>query len=132
MKILLVDDDQTFRFIVRTIVAKSDFAQIVHEASHGQEALHYLDQTTGKAEMGPDIIMLDLNMPVMDGWTFLDSLPERLQGNRRIPICIMTSSINSVDQQRSLKYNCVKAIYTKPLSTQILHSMHEMVQKVNS
>lgn len=132
MKILLVDDDQTFKFIVRTIVAKSDFAQIAYEACNGEEALRYLEQVSALVteEKRPDIIMLDLNMPVMDGWTFLDTLPARIPEHQRIPICIMTSSINTADQYRSLKYSCVKAIYTKPLNIGVLQEMREMVVEI--
>lgn len=129
MKILLVDDDPTFRFIVRTIVAKADFASIVHEAANGELALQYLDEAIRGLVQTPDIIMLDLNMPVMDGWSFLDTLPGRFPGDQGIPICILTSSINTADQQRSLKYNFVKAFYTKPLSSDILISMQEMVSE---
>lgn len=119
--ILLVDDNPDDRFFHRLEIEKSGFATQIYECIDGQDALDFL---TGEGKYLapdqpitlPDLIFLDINMPVMDGWEFLNAfqgLSERLS---RIPIVVlMLTKLNQNENTRALSYPHVKAFYCKPL-----------------
>ncbi len=128
MNVLLVDDDATFRFIVQTICNKSGLAQVIQESFNGREAMDYIEENIQIDGTLPDLVLLDLNMPVMDGWEFLDSLP-KVVNNRvaELPVIILTSSINTQDRERAQKYPCVKGVFSKPLTSAQLEQMQDLL-----
>lgn len=128
MNVLLIDDDATFRFIVQTICSKSGMAQVVHESLNGQEAIDYIKSNLEYEGSLPDLILLDLNMPVMDGWEFLDRLPKLVNGRiAELPVVILTSSINTQDRDRAQKYTFVKGVFSKPLTASQLEQMQDLL-----
>ena len=108
IKVLLVEDDETTNFLSK-MVLKHVGIQKVEAVLNGKAACEYLSKVC------PDIIFLDLNMPVMDGWSFLD---EKMNGNYcpKVKIALLTSSIRSRDRERALKYECVVDYLEKPLT----------------
>jgi CheY-like chemotaxis protein len=92
----------------------------VSTATNGEEALQSLkgiiDQNL------PSFILLDLNMPIMDGWEFLDNV-QNIEDLKNIPIFIFTSSINPVDKERSLSYANVRGYISKPLTMSVLDNI---------
>ncbi|RYF90086.1 MAG: response regulator, partial [Chitinophagaceae bacterium] len=71
-KILCVDDDPITLMLYKMVVAKSGFATQIDTATNGEEALHYFDRILEESDDYPKLIFLDLNMPIMSGWEFLD------------------------------------------------------------
>jgi CheY-like chemotaxis protein len=115
-KVLLVDDDEVTNFLNEDIIREMDFAEEVKVARNGKEALNYIEQTCNPATEAKtvDLILLDINMPVMDGFEFLqhfNAMPAR-QGSK---IIILTTSDNYRDMQRAEKYN-IQGYINKPLS----------------
>lgn len=106
--ILLVEDDETTNFISRIILKNAGF-QNVEEVLNGMEACKHLEKEC------PDIILLDLNMPVMDGWEFLDEKKVKAPC-KKTKIAILTSSIHPNDLKRAENYPCVIAYFEKPLT----------------
>ncbi len=128
MNVLLIDDDATFRFIAKTVSAKNGNVNIVNEAVNGLQALQIIKESLNKNEKVPDMILLDLNMPVMDGWEFLDALPEIANGKTmNLPIVIMSSSINVQDKEKSYHYPNVVAMYTKPITSAQLDEIRRLL-----
>lgn len=124
MKIMLVDDDSTFRFIFKKQLEKDPTFEIQKEAVHGDDALAYLQSLRGGAESFPDMIVLDINMPVMDGWQFLDAYAElSKKTGMNIPVCMLSSTINQMDFDKSKTYNAVKSFFTKPLTQEAMDKM---------
>lgn len=120
--ILLVDDDQVCNFLNENIIHLMDGQLKVQTALNGQSALDFLEENEGY----PQLILLDLNMPVMDGFEFLNEfvkLPEKKRKN--IVIVILTSSDYEKDRERASKYNVVSGYVTKPLTQEKMVSIVE-------
>jgi CheY-like chemotaxis protein len=119
--VFIIDDDPIVLAIGRKLIDRHQNYGQVSTAINGQEALdELLDTLTPNL---PDFILLDLNMPIMDGWEFLDSI-KKIENLKNIPIFIFTSSINPVDKERSLSFENVKGYISKPLTLKVLDDIN--------
>lgn len=110
--IFLVDDDPINNLINRRLLGKIGIGNRIEEFLSGQDALE-------KIELLPEaeslLIFLDINMPVLNGWEFLDSY-QVLFPDRTDKIVILSSSIDFQDRQKALEYSIVSGFLEKPLS----------------
>ena len=113
--IAMIDDDEIGLFIFHTIAKRIPFLK----AELYQSALDVLDLMRQDL-FKPHVILLDINMPVMDGWEFLEEFEKR---NMTIPVYIVSSSSNSIDLQKSKQYKSVRGFYCKPISTDDIQSI---------
>ena len=112
----IIDDDPVYQFTAKKIVELSHRAGKIHQFTSGDEALTYLsDHREGYLEL-PDILLLDLNMPVTDGWMFLDAY-RKLKPSlcKKMLIYIVTSSIDPRDIAHAKSYPEVIEFISKPL-----------------
>lgn len=118
--ILLVDDDDVFNFISKKLLQRTGIASEINTALNGEEALGLLNKYyMGKSAL-PDVILLDLNMPVMDGFSFLEAYKKiSLPWNKNVCIIIVTSSINPADVLKAEKLGVTRYL-SKPLSEETL------------
>lgn len=115
LEILIVDDDAMIRLLHKRQVEKANSGYPVTLCKHGQEAADYL---RANAKEGVSyLVLLDLNMPVMNGWEFLEEC-ERHFGHLALHIVVVTSSINRMDELRAREYEQVCGFCTKPLNAQ--------------
>ena len=113
--VLLVDDDFVFTFLNKKIISSLKFVNEINTAQNGVQALELLNASVDGTIALPDIILLDLNMPIMDGFGFLDEFRKlTLPQKDRIKIIIVTSSMHPDDLQRARDYG-VTSYLTKPL-----------------
>ncbi|WP_442589140.1 response regulator [Pedobacter sp. AW31-3R] len=115
-KVYLIDDDDIFVFLTKkTILKVSDHVE-VEVFSDGYQAITHLNEIAGDKDALPDVIFLDLNMPVMDGWEFLAEY-EQLYNSlaREIQLYIVSSSISPHEMERSANIPVVSAFIIKPL-----------------
>jgi CheY-like chemotaxis protein len=116
LKILLVDDDDINNFLNKVIIEDMKIADKIFTSSNGQEALDLVKAKCGKGkqEECPDIIFLDINMPVMNGFEFLEEL-KKIKLNKKSIIVILSSSDNLRDLQQAKKFG-IENYVNKPLS----------------
>jgi CheY-like chemotaxis protein len=117
--VLLVDDDFASNYLTEIIIKDMNFAGPVYSVRDGKAALDFMKQyCLPSREEGqqscPDLILLDINMPVMDGFEFLEEY-EKLQLNRETSILIILLTTYTRDIERAKKYK-VTAYLEKPLS----------------
>jgi len=118
--VLLVDDDEPTNFLNKLTLKKYGCAEKIISVFDGQQALDYLDTCTDGDF--PDLILLDINMPLMNGWEFLDEY-QQLQFNHKAPVVIMlTTSVNPDDEEKSKKYNTIAGFLHKPLKADELNT----------
>lgn len=113
-KILLVDDDDTSNFINRLVLKGMNISGEIKVSTNGEDALNYLRNEQDRNST--TLILLDINMPVMNGFEFLDALkkhPEIDEG--ALQICMLTSSTNPEDIRRAKEYN-IQGYLDKPLT----------------
>ncbi|UFH34672.1 response regulator [Flavobacterium acetivorans] len=113
--IYIIDDDPIVRFIIEKMMSKMDRTLIFIHCENGKVGLEKLNGHQG--EFSKCIILLDLNMPMLDGWGFLDEIQSRqLNDYKNVALYILSSSTDKPDIERSKKYSIVKKFYHKPLS----------------
>jgi CheY-like chemotaxis protein len=124
--ILLVDDDQICNFLTQQILLRLEVANEIYTALNGREALKMLTSNADRPGIRPDLILLDLNMPIMDGFTFLDHLKDsEIPEKEKISIVIVSSSQNSNDVKRAMEKG-VDHYLTKPISIVELKSILDL------
>ncbi len=122
--VMLIDDNDTDNFISRRIIEITEFAERVEVRNSGQHALEYLSENAENGDQLPDLIFLDINMPVMDGFMFLyefENLPATVRQKSRV--IILSSSDNKRDIDKIINNKSVIQYVTKPLTQNVLHEL---------
>jgi CheY-like chemotaxis protein len=125
-KILFVDDDPITLMLCKKVIAKSSFANEIATAQDGEEALKYFntlkyDSTKKITDKIPQLIFLDLNMPVMGGWEFLDHFTSDAYAEfSETKVIILSSTIDPEDLERAKKHPVIIDFLSKPITTSML------------
>lgn len=112
MKVLMIDDNELDLLISRKLISKQVNSLEFTEFNNASEALQYLENLE-KNEF--DIILLDLNMPEMNGWDFLEEYQKLAV--HKTNVYILTSSLDTRDKLRSKEFEAVKGYFDKPLKS---------------
>ncbi|MDQ2656248.1 MAG: response regulator [Bacteroidota bacterium] len=123
LNFLLVDDDDICLFIHRRVLELTDYCRSVHSASNGKTALEILQRAAMGAMPVPDIILLDLDMPLMNGLGFLDAYNKLSCMNKgQIAVVLLTSSVSEKDQEYAFSRGASECL-AKPLTQAALNSL---------
>ena len=100
--VLLIDDDQVFNLLNQKTIQHMGVANEIHIAMNGKEALELINDYYRGAKIMPEIILLDLNMPIMDGFSFIEAFHKLSVPNKeKTLIIIVSSSQNEADIKRA-------------------------------
>lgn len=115
--VLIIDDDEINNFIAAKLISKIPPLAKVTTCLNGELGINFLNDCLNQQANLPDIIFLDINMPVTDGWDFLDKYEKMILPflNKTIIINIITSSVFANDVLKSKSYSFVNKFISKPL-----------------
>ena len=120
-RILLVDDSQPFNFLTRMVLNQNGVKCRIDEALTGKAAIDYINKNTEC----PDVILLDINMPVMDGFEFLEEFEKRSKCHKITRIFMLTSSDREEDKAMALGNPRFKGYFDKPLKQEHIKKILE-------
>lgn len=123
--ILLVEDDNITNFINKRLISKLEVAEDIRVATNGAEAISFIRKRLSSNDSCPELIFLDINMPVMDGFEFLQEF-KRLQFEQKenVVIVVLTTSTNQNDIEK-LKNSGNTDFINKPLTKEKIQTIVE-------
>lgn len=120
--ILIIDDDAIFRLLILKLIRGIDDKVICYQCENGEVGLKTLEPMLSSSDS--IIVLLDINMPVLNGWEVLDQLEKKkIDKHKNLTLYITTSSIDENDILKAEQHPIVKKFYSKPLSVQDLKSI---------
>ncbi|HCQ13089.1 response regulator [Flavobacterium sp.] len=129
-KILCVDDDAITLMLCKKVIAKAEFASQIETSNNGEEALQYFENLKKEKEANnivsePQLIFLDLNMPIMNGWEFLDifSKSDYYTIFPEVKVIVLSSTIDPRDIEKAKQYPMVLNFLSKPITIEMLKSI---------
>jgi CheY-like chemotaxis protein len=126
--VILLDDDFTVNYFDKIVLQDAGIVEQVHDFTSAREALRFLQQTSQHAEATsgkPDVLFIDINMPEMDGFEFIEQLELTCQDiYKEATLCILSSSEHAKDKKRANELG-VFFYYSKPLDE---HKIKEIVK----
>ncbi|MCF8429358.1 MAG: response regulator [Bacteroidia bacterium] len=114
--ICIINDDDVYAFIIKKTIEKLSISNHVTTFVNGEDAINSFKNILNNL---PDIILLDLNMPVMDGWNFLEAF-ETLQISYHIPIYLISAHISNEDNLKAKNNKLISAVLKDPTDTDTL------------
>lgn len=122
----IIDDDEIIIYLTGALLKKEEFCNRTETFTDGLQAIKRLKSAMEKQEQLPQVILFDLNMPVMDGWEFVEEYL-KLGIDQSIPLFVFTSSINPADKEKSFSYSSIKGFIQKPLTKQKLDKILRII-----
>ncbi len=120
----IIDDDDIIVYGAKRIMKEISFSDHILVFNNGQDALTGLKEVGANGEDFPSVIFLDLNMPIMDGWEFLEAFI-KFPGFQKenVTIYIISSSVDPRDLLRAKEYSIVSKYILKPITTEDLKNV---------
>ncbi len=132
--VCIIDDDHIYQFTALKTLKNIDASDNIIIFSNGKEAITYLADNKDEPSKIPDLIFLDLNMPSMDGWEFLEEyskLKDILPPDKRVHIYIVSSSVLETDIERAKQFPEVSGYLVKPMTKTVYQTVFKEMQKAS-
>jgi CheY-like chemotaxis protein len=122
--ICLIDDDDIYKFILKKELEISGFNSEIMEFKNGKSAINFFEEECTNAEKLPEIIFLDMKMPVKDGWEFLEDFAQiKHKLAKEINIYMVSTSQDPKDYQRAKKITHISGYFVKPVAVEKLRDI---------
>ncbi len=122
--VFVIDDYPINLQIAEIFLRKQAFFDKIHSYMEAEKALAHIESHRNNAEILPDVILLDIEMPIMDGWRFLDRFEDVLPHlQKAAEVFVISSTIDYYERQRVKRYPSVKGVFPKPLDDNIIHDI---------
>jgi len=127
--VVIIDDDPIYVFGLQKLIEIDNFASEVKTFINGKEALEYIENSFKESLNLPDVILLDINMPVMNGWEFLDLInPLSKLYSKKLNIYVVSSSVSDEDRTRALSFSIVKDYLIKPITLESFEKIRSKIE----
>jgi response regulator RpfG family c-di-GMP phosphodiesterase len=128
--ILLIDDDEATNVLHKREIKKSNIDCEIIVAINGEEGLEVIKNILEQGEKLPSVIFLDINMPRMNGWEFLDEYEKITEAklNRNV-VVMLTTSLNPDDREKAARFKSICKYLIKPLKRTLLPEVIELCEK---
>ena len=131
--ICIIDDDLIYQYTISKMIKLNDLAKNVIVFSDGEKALEFLIENFDCDDNLPDIILLDINMPIMDGFQFMDEYVKiKPRVGKKIQIYMVSSSVDPNDIERAKRISDISDYIIKPINPDELIALVESFQKNKS
>jgi len=128
--ICIIDDDDVYQYTMTRALKSDSLVKKILVFSDGEEALDFMIDNIASNDSLPDVIFLDINMPIMDGWQFLEEYVKlKPRVGKQITIYMVTSSVDPVDVDRAAKFSEISDYLVKPIQPD---QIRELVAAMNS
>ncbi len=126
-KLCIIDDDDLYKLLLKKTIQKLEFNTEITCFSNGEEAINDFIENKADASKLPDIVLLDINMPVMDGWEFMEIF-KSLQHEfcKPVTLYIASSSIARQDIEKSGEYSEISGYLVKPI---VKNTIKDLLEK---
>ena len=123
-KIMIIDDIEVDSYIVKVLIKSNHLAEEILEFDNGLKAIEYIETNKDIPENLPEVILLDIYMPLMDGFQFMEHF-NKIESSciKNCKVCVVSSSIDDNDILKSKLHTNVFAFVTKPISSEFLLSL---------
>lgn len=127
INLLLVDDDVINVYLIKKIVERTGYNVITTSKANGEEAIAYLYNVIKNNETFPNLILVDINMPILNGWEFIEEY-QKMNTTYKPSMYMLSSSIFDTDIEKSKLYDTVKGFISKPLGVDYLKNLFETLE----
>ncbi|MEN7551174.1 response regulator [Rapidithrix thailandica] len=120
-QILIIDDDEINNYVTTKFIKKMDLSDVVDTISNGSSAINYLEKCEGSKGKFPDLIIVDISMPIMDGLEFLEIYEQRFwKKHKATKMVVITASIREKDKEDAMSFKCISGFLNKPVDVDSL------------
>ncbi len=126
----IIDDDDIYQFTLTRIISRYKLASKTLSFSDGEKAIEFLTDNISIEENIPDVIFLDNNMPIMDGWQFIEEYV-KMETNikKKVLIFMVSSSVNPIDIEKAKNINQISDYFIKPVSLEDINGVFDNLEK---
>jgi len=125
--LIVLDDDSIFHQIIDYAHANTGLYNYIHHYYKAEQLLDYLHTHQNDNDKLPDVIFVDINLPIVDGWTFLSDYDKLVDGfSKKIAVYVVTTSVRKEDKVKSDSYSFVEEFLIKPVP---IDKLKEIAQK---